>query len=237
MNNMSQSAKRRQATRSVRYIRTLLLLGLLFAAAMPAYLYLAVNYSGKLTLAQGIPAAEAVRGFNFGPVYLEQGEVGRYFLTAELPVVEDDAWLTSFEVLDEHLQPAYRQDEIRFIGDSQFKPGERDRTAKAFTMDKATGYYYFRFTAKNGTYKANQNDRPVVEFMVRQRVIHGLVLWLPAVGSLLIGLGLLALAVSQIARLGSRSHRREPFSRDHGYTPGPGDDAGHQGKPLTSLRL
>jgi hypothetical protein len=202
MHTERNDARRRLRSMAKRAL-TLLFIGILLVLGAVAYAWLAVNYSGKLTLAQEIPAAQAARGFNFGPVYLKQGEVGRYRISALMPQTEQDYWHTTFEVLNDQQQVVYQQDELRFIGDYQFKPGERDTYSKAFTMDKASGYYYFRFNAVNGTYDANPDDEPVVSFSVRQRVIYGLGLWLPVAGALLLGILLAVFAVRMIMRLGS----------------------------------
>lgn len=202
MNTERNDARRRLRGMAKRAL-TLLSIGILLVLGAVAYAWLAVNYSGRLTLAQEIPASQAARGFNFGPVYLKQGEVGRYRISALMPQTEQDYWQTTFEVLNDQQQVVYSQDELRFIGDYQFKPGERDTYSKAFAMDKASGYYYFRFAAVNGTYDANPDDVPVVSFSVRQRVIHGLGLWLPVAGALLLGILLAVIAVRMIMRLGS----------------------------------
>jgi hypothetical protein len=201
MNTERNDARRRVRGMAKRAL-TLLFAGLLLVGAAAAYAWLAINYSGKLVLAQEIPAAEAARGFNFGPVYLQQGEVGRYRISAVMPQTEEEYWYTTFEVLNDQQGVVYQQDELRFIGDYQFTPGERDTYAKAFTMDKASGYYYFRFSAVNGTYDANPDDEPVVSFYVRQRVIHGLGLWLPVAGALLMGFLLVAWAIRLVMLLG-----------------------------------
>ena len=201
---------RRARARSVlvQFVWALLLLG-----AAPAYLWLALNYSGELALAQKAPAAAALRGFDFGPVYLQQGVRQRYFISTTIPHDTGGAWQTRFEVLDSQRQPVFKQDELRFIGDYQFEPGQRTRMAKAFTLDAATGYYYFRFTALNGSYAANPQTPPVVEFAVRQRVADGYGLWLPA--------GLLALAAAgwlmalwlTVSRLGADAGAAAPSRR------------------------
>ncbi|HES58483.1 MAG TPA: hypothetical protein ENO21_03535 [Firmicutes bacterium] len=183
----------------------LLFIGLMLVCAAAAYAWLATNYSGRLVLAQEIPAAQAARGFNFGPVYLEQGEVGRYRISALMPQTEEDYWYTTFEVLNDQQVVVYQQDELRFIGDYQFTPGELDTYTKAFAMDKASGYYFFRFNAVNGVYDANPEDRPVVSFQVRQRVIHGVGLWLPVAGALGLGLLLAVIGIRLIVLLGRRA--------------------------------
>lgn len=195
----------------------LMLLGVVLVLGGLAYGYFALNYSGKLVLAQEIPAADAARGFNFGPVYLEQGQVGRYRISALMPQTEEAYWHTTFEVLNEQQAVVYQQDEVRFIGDYQFNPGERDVYTKAFTMDKASGYYYFRFYAVNGVYDANPADRPVVSFHVRQRVIHGPGLWVPVTGAILLGVLMVVLGVRSIMQLGTAQQdtpqRRRPGTR------------------------
>lgn len=194
----------RAARARARGIMWLLALGLLLALAGPGWGYLAYTYSGKLVLAQQIPADLVARGFDFGPVYLERGSAGRYFLSALLPETESGTWHTTFEVLDEQKTPVFRQEELRFIGDFQFEPGQRDAFAKAFLLDRDTGYYYFRFTAVNGVYDTNPAAPPVVEFAVRQGVIQGSLLWLPVIGLIILGLLFIARAVVLINRLGAQ---------------------------------
>ncbi len=176
--------------------------GLIICLLAIGFAWYGQNYSGKLVLAQTIPAVEASRGFDFGPVYLTQGTTSRYFLSALIPPATQDYWLTSFEVLDEQLQPVYRQDEVRFIGDHQFTPGEHDRYSKTFKPDKATGYFYFRFTAQNGAYNENQLGKPVVEFSVRSGVLAGTALWGPVAALFGFGLLVIGLGVGFISKLG-----------------------------------
>jgi hypothetical protein len=197
-------AKGRRGTRPKTILR-LLVLGVLALLLAPAYAYYGVFCSGRLALAQQAPASEILRGFDFGPVWLEQGEVGRYFITATLPQSDTATWNTSFEVLNSALQPVFRQDEVRFIGEYQFHPGQRERSHHQFTLQKGTGYYYFRFHAHNGVYSAAPGAAPVVQFAIRQRVVNGMALWGPVTGLLLLGLMLIGLAVAMIARIGQKS--------------------------------
>jgi len=198
-------AKGRRGARPKTILR-LLLLGVLALLLAPAYALLGVYCSGRLALAQQAPASEILRGFDFGPVWLEKGEVGRYFISATLPQSDTATWRTSFEVLNAARQPVFHQDEVRFIGDYQFHPGQRERTHHQFTLKKGTGYYYFRFKAHNGVYSAAPGSAPVVEFAIRQRVINGWGLWGPVVGLLLAGLLLIARAILTINSLGRTAH-------------------------------
>ena len=204
--NSPRSAKRARRTLGLLVTAALLL------AAAPLYLWLALNYSGELALAQTIPASEALRGFDFGPVYLKQGVRQRYFVNATIPA-GTSTWHTAFEVLDSQHLAVFRQDELRFIGEFQFAPGQVHRYAKAFTLDRGTGYYYFRFSALNGSYPANPDDPPVVRFAVRQGVIDGLSLWLPFAGLAASGLLGLLLAWLAINRLGAAQSARELASQ------------------------
>ena len=200
----------KQRRRLGRAISLLFSCGLILCLGAIGYAWFGQNYSGKLVLAQTIPPAEASRGFDFGPVYLSQGTTSRYFLSALIPPAKQDYWLTSFEVLDAQLQPVYRQDEVRFIGDHQFTPGTYDRYSKTFTPDKATGYFYFRFTAQNGAYSENQLGKPVVEFSVRSGVLAGTALWGPAAGMFCTGLLLLCLATGYVSKLGLLGQVAQP---------------------------
>jgi hypothetical protein len=186
----------------------LLLWGGALLLLAPLYAWLGINYSGKLSLAQTASADQAVRGFDFGPVYMEQGATGRYYLSAVLPDVDSGIWQTSFEVLDNQLQPVFRQDELRFIGDFMFRPGMRDSFCKAFTLDRGTGYYYFRFRALNGVYNAQPGAPPVVEFAVRQHVLDGWTLWGPAGGLLAAGLLLLGTGTVLVRRASVEARQR-----------------------------
>ena len=123
-------------------------------------------------------------------------------MSARLPDCPEGVWQTSFEVLNSKKQPIYREDELRFIGDHQFLPGQLDREAKGFTLDRETGYYYFRFTAANGTYPVEAGDPPVAQFAVRQRVLAGAWLWGPSAGLLLLGIILFSTGVRQVQLLG-----------------------------------
>jgi hypothetical protein len=194
--------------RRARLILALLLWGAGLTGLAPLYAWLGLNYSGKLALAQTASADQTARGFDFGPVYLEEGATGRYYLSAVLPAVEGGVWQTSFEVLDSQRQPVYRQNELRFIGDFMFQPGQRDRYQKTFTLDRGTGYYYFHFKALNGVYNTEPGAPPVVEFALRQRVLDGWALWGPAGGLLATGLMLLGLASGLIRRVGAEAQQR-----------------------------
>jgi len=195
-------AKSRAQLRA-RRIFTVLLLGSACIMLAPLYVWLATNYSGKLALAQTASADQAVRGFDFGPVFMQEGVPGRFFISAVLPQVEGGEWQTRFEVLDAQKQPVFRQDEVRFIGGYMFKAGERDGYQKTFTLDRSTGYYYFRFAADNGVYHTSPGDPPVVEFAVRQGVLDGWALWGPAAGMLALGMVLLGLGTSAVRRIGA----------------------------------
>lgn len=177
-----------------RRLSGLLLCGLLLMGLGLLWQWWAINYSGKLSLAQQISADVFQRGFSFGPVYIEQGRTGRYFMTATLPETTEGIWLSRFEVQDSSGLPVFGQDEVRLYGEHSFHPGMRDRVSKQFSLDSETGYYYFHFKSENGMFGANQMDPPVVEFSVRQGVIAGLALWLPFGG--LLALGLLLVSIS-----------------------------------------
>jgi hypothetical protein len=204
---------RRRPFVQARRTLALLLGGALALAAAPLYLWLALNYSGALALAQTIPASEALRGFDFGPVYLKQGVRQRYFVNATIPA-GTSAWHTSFEVLDSQRLAVFKQDELRFICDFQFAPGAVHRYAKAFTLARETGYYYFRFRALNGDYQTSPLAPPVVRFAIRQGVIDGLGLWLPVAALLLIGLLSLSQAWMAISRLGASAGADEPGAHE-----------------------
>jgi hypothetical protein len=196
-----------------RSILRLIVASVLLLALAPAYAAYGVFASGRLALAQQAPASEILRGFDFGPVWLEQGETGRYYITATLPQSETATWNTTFEVLNLDRQPVFRENEVRFIGDYMFRPGQRDRTYRQFKLQKGTGYYYFRFKANNGIFDANPGAMPVVQFAIRQRVLHGWALWGPAAGLLLLGLLAAGRALVLISRLGTaraEAPQREP---------------------------
>jgi hypothetical protein len=220
---MTGATGRRRGTRPKSIVRMLLggALALLLAAA---YAYYGIYASGRLALAQTAPASEIMRGFDFGPVWLEQGQTGRYFITAQLPQADTAMWHTSFEVLDSSRQPVFHQDEIRFIGEYQFQSGQRDRSHHQFTLEKGTGNYYFRFKAHNGVYVAKPTSAPVVQFAIRQRVLHGWGLWGPVGGLVAIGLLLLVQALVLISRIGATA-------------PAPSSDTGTGSEPRKSNRL
>jgi len=187
----------------------LLAWGVVALLLAPAYAYYGVFCSGRLALAQQAPASEVMRGFDFGPVWLEKGEVGRYFITARLPQADTATWHTSFEVLDASRQPVFHQDEIRFIGDYQLRSGQLDRSHHQFTLQKGTGNYYFRFQAHNGVYRADPTGEPVVQFAIRQRVLAGWALWGPVAGLVAIGLLLVVQALLLISRIGAAAPAAE----------------------------
>jgi hypothetical protein len=187
-----------------------MLFGLILIGLSLAWQWWAINYSGKLSLAQQISADEFQRGFNFGPVYIEQGRTGRYFMTATLPDTTDGIWLSRFEVRDSSGMPVFGQDEVRLYGEHSFRPGMRDRFSKQFSLDSETGYYYFHFKSENGTFGANQMDPPVVEFTVRQGVVSGLALWLPFGGLLALGLLLISISLWLRSQFGSLEYDDSP---------------------------
>jgi hypothetical protein len=223
---MTQASSKQRRRALVRSITRLFIAGVICVALGPLYFWWCMNHSGELALKQTISAGEAARGFDFGPVYMRQGVSGRYFIEVDIPAGEEDYWLTSFEVLDSQLKPVYRQDEIRYIGEFPFATGGTDAYAKSFTPDRVSGYFYFRFTSDNGVYSAEQFNTPVVEFMVRQGVITGYALWLPAAGAPLLGLILLAIAVLQTGVLGRPVERR--LSEEQ-YSSGRDDGAAYGG--------
>jgi hypothetical protein len=196
--------ERAKLRRRVRIGLWLLALGIVLAASGPAWAWWALNHSGRLALRQTINAHDVARGFEFGPVYLEEGVAGRYFLTATLPKVDGDYWHTSFEVLDDQHVPVYRQDELRIIGNHDFTTGERERYVKRFKLDKETGYYWFQFRSINGQYSADPAAAPVLEFSIRQHVITGALLWGPALSLSGLGLMLLGGAIWWLRRLARR---------------------------------
>ena len=202
-----------QARRRIRALAraTAWLLGiaLLLIGGGPLYAWLGLNFSGRMALSQNASAAQVVRGFDFGPVYLVQGQPGRYTISAQLPACDAGYWQTRFEVLDGKGLSVFREDEVRFIGDFQFQPGVRDTYTKNFELEKETGYYYFRFTAVNGEYSANPSAPPVVRFTIRQGVLTGWALWLPAASMLLLGAAGAWLALFLLQRLASDLVRTE----------------------------
>lgn len=195
-------ARRSAAAR--RAVWRLLLLGLTLLLAGAAWFGWGYLYSGRLALAQPAPSTDIPRGFDFGPVWLEQGQAGRYFISALVPETQGAPWYTTFEILDARKQPVQRQDELRYIGDYQFASGERETYSGAFTLNQDTGYYFFRFSAKNGAYAAQAAGPPVLEFSLRQRVLAGYALWLPAIGAALLGLACFIFAAQLIGRLGTK---------------------------------
>ena len=210
----------------LRRLAGLLCCGLILSALGLAWQWWALNCSGKLSLTQQISADVFQRGFSFGPVYIEQGRVGRYYMTATLPDTAEGIWISRFEVRDSSGLPVFGQDEVRLYGEHSFQPGMRDRVSKQFSLDSETGYYFFHFKSENGTFGANQMAPPVVEFSVRQGVVYGLALWLPFAG--LLGLGLLLIIVSGWLRL---QYGRLEL---HGS---PGDDGERQPRPLRQQAL
>jgi len=181
-------------------------IGVLLLLAGPAYAWLGIKLSGNLALKQTAPATEILRGFDFGPVYLRQGESCRYFISATVPAAQAAPWQTSFEVLDNNRRPVFREDQIGYIGPYQFNPGRTDRVNKVFAASQASGYYYFRFSSKSAAYSANQSAVPVVEFSVRQGVLSGWPLWGPAGGLFLLGVLLIGWSLALINSLGRESN-------------------------------
>ncbi|MCB1219098.1 MAG: hypothetical protein H7A35_06370 [Planctomycetales bacterium] len=162
--------------------------GLVLVLLALAWQWWAFNLSGRLSLSQQISADEFQRGFSFGPVYIQEGVVGRYYISATLPDTPEGMWISRFEVRDASGLPVFGQDEVRLYGEHSFRPGMQDRIRKQFSLDRETGYYYFHFKSENGVFNANQSAPPVVEFNVRQGVVHGMALWLPFGCLLLLGL-------------------------------------------------
>ncbi len=192
-----------------RAVLRLLACGLFLLLAAAGWFAWGFLWSGRLALAQPAPSTDIPRGFDFGPVWLESGVSGRYFIRALVPETQGAPWYTSFEILDARRQPVQRQEEMRYVGDYQFEPGKRETFSGTFSLAEATGYYYFRFQARNGDYSPLLNGPPVLEFSLRQNVISGLALWLPAIGLALFGLGCLAAAGRQIGRLGQSESRQQ----------------------------
>ncbi|MEZ5337067.1 MAG: hypothetical protein R3F46_02280 [bacterium] len=189
-----QTAALRGRHRILRRLSGMAWLGLALILAAGAWQWWAFNWSGRLSLSQQISADEFQKGFSFGPVYIEEGLTGRYSVRATLPETPDGVWISRFEVRDASNLPVFGQDEVRLYGEHSFRPGMQDRILRQFSLGRETGYYYFHFKSENGVFSANQSAPPVVEFSVRQGVVHGLGLWLPF--GCLLGLGLILASVS-----------------------------------------
>jgi hypothetical protein len=174
---------------------------LLLLAAASYYVY-GARWSGRLALSQPAASTELPRGVDFGPVWLEQGKPVRFFISALVPETEAAPWHSRFEILDEQKRPVLRQDELRFIGAYQFQPGEQAVYSGTFALSRETGYYYFRFQARNGEYPIDLQGPPAVEFALRQGVLAGYYLWVPPAALALLSVILLWIAGIQVSRLG-----------------------------------
>lgn len=197
------AAVRRALRKRARAALRLLGAGLLLCALAPIYIWAALNLSGRLALCQTAPASGMLRGFDFGPLYLRAGQPCRYFIRLVLPAGAPASWTTRFEVLDEGKRPVFREDEARFIGSQTFTAGRPASLARAFTLNKQSGYYYFRLSGADSAYGPDQQGVPVASLAVRQGVISGLWLWLPALALLILGSASLGLAVNAVRRLGA----------------------------------
>lgn len=197
------AAVRRRLRSRARAALRLFCAGLLLCALAPIYLWAALNLSGKLALCQTAPASAVLRGFDFGPLYLREGQACRYFVSMAIPEGAEGIWTSRFEVLDEGRQPVFREDEARIIGALHFEPGARARIARGFTLDRQSGYYYFRLSSADGAYSQVQQAVPVASLTVRQGVVSGPWLWLPALSLLLLGAVCLGLALGAIRGLGA----------------------------------
>ena len=203
------AAARKRGRTQVRRALLFIVIGLLLASSGPLYAFIATNFSGRLVLRQGISAADLVRGFEFGPVYLAEAEGCRYFISALLPETPEGVWHTTFEVTDSTGREVFRQDELRFSGEYQFQPGQRDTYSKVFRLADGPGYYYFRYKAVNGRFEANPDAPPVVEFSVRQSVISDGALWIPAFAVTTLGLLVALLGILLLYRVSSLKPSKE----------------------------
>jgi hypothetical protein len=209
MNQGRHPLIRKRVRARVRRVCWLLLGGLLLLGAGPAFAYFGLNYSGRLALAQQVSAADVTRGIDFGPVYLEQGAPGRYYLSAVMPQCPAGYWQTRFEVLDANKAAVFSEDEIRFIGEFMFQPGQLDRYCKDFTLSKNTGYYYFRYSSINGAYPPVAGDPPVLSFAIRQHALAGYALWAPVASLMLLGLVCVLFGIQQIRVLAAEIAQAE----------------------------
>jgi hypothetical protein len=205
---MSYSAPKRplRADALRRSVLRLSLAALSLAALSAAWGYGAVYLSGRLSLAQTAPAIELPKGFDFGPVYLNEARPSRFFITATVPDSPGRSWHTSFEILDLNKRAIYKEEELRFIGEYFFMPGEATSFQKQFTLNRDSGYYYFRFSSLSGTYPADSALRPAISFAVRQNVIPDAWIAGGVAFTGLLALILFGLAISAIRRLGAGQH-------------------------------
>jgi hypothetical protein len=222
--------RRAQARTALR----LILFGVLLLLLAPAFAYYGIMLSGRLALTQQAPAGDVLRGFDFGPVYLEKDEPGRYYIAATLPDEQAGVGQTRFEVLDAQKRPVFRQDEIRIIGDYHFAPGERESYRGFFRLSEGTGYYYFRFKAESGVYDPQASAPPVVSFAVRQGVLAGWSVWGPvaalvALGLALIGCGFRSAAAVALVDTHEPRHA-EPLVEEEGEAHEPLRRGGSRGR-------
>lgn len=211
MNSEAAQPGARRFSSLRRAVLRLLSAGLLLLLAAATWYAWAFLCSGRLALAQPAPSTEIPRGFDFGPVWLEAGQSSRYFIRALVPETEGAPWYTSFEILDARRQPVQRQEEVRYVGEYQLVPGSRETFSGTFSLAQDTGYYYFRFQARNGSYSPLVDGPPVLEFSLRQRVIGGLALWGPSLLLALSGLLCLVSGARSINRLGGAERRQAPL--------------------------
>ncbi len=129
-------------------------------------------FSGKVIFLHSVSAEDVTRGFDYGPIWIEEGPKYRARLGMVIPQ-SGKFWETSFSVLD--LNKAEVGKETLFLATTQpeFAPGKRTIKDNYFTLSGDSGWHFFRFQQIAGAYPApGAMGAPVASLEIRAGVLE-----------------------------------------------------------------
>lgn len=129
-------------------------------------------FSGKVVFFHSVSAEDVTRGFDYGPIWIEEGPKYRARLGMVIPQ-SGKFWETSFSVLD--LNKAEVGKETLFLATTQpeFAPGKHTIKDNYFTLSGDSGWHYFRFQQIAGAYPApGAMSAPVASLEIKAGVME-----------------------------------------------------------------
>lgn len=128
--------------------------------------------SGRVVFLHSVSAEDVTRGFDFGPVWIEDNSDYRARLSMVIPQ-SGKFWETSFTVLD--LNKAEVGGESLFLATTQpeFAPGKRTVRDNFFNLSGESGWHYFRFKQIAGAYPPpGAMGAPVASLEIKSGVVE-----------------------------------------------------------------
>lgn len=144
-------------------------------------------FSGKVIFLHSVSSEDVTRGFDYGPVWLEEGSKYRARLGMVIPQ-SGKFWETSFSVLD--LNKAEVGRETLFLATTQpeFAPGKRTVRDNYFTLSGESGWHYFRFQQIAGAYPPpGAMGAPVANLEIKSGVMEPKLCYLVLILGLVFG--------------------------------------------------